>query len=1071
MEAGVRTQTYSEQQIEAANSLMDKFMSIERKKRNLENQRLLVKIQEALIEVARTLPETLQKPSQQKSLDPPAIALTSADGKPKKQRKFTKSLVVLENSHKCPYCSLSYETFKSLKRHAMKKHVDEPKISYQSFQNRNYVICLLTKRNNPSIRCKKEIEKARISRHLKESHGIERPDRKEFRGFLTEDSGETYQPCFTGFKEPDPPEVEEIEDEDEDENLAGEEVVVEGQPPEPEAPALGTENVSADEVSSASVENAEKGGDSSDNKPLNENPVVGEQIDEVFQNPCEEEVDENQATEVLAGNETVSSDKVTSNSVDMVAGSAEAPASNDQLIEEQISQAQFSDVEVISPIVEDQHTHAASKIAQDIEDKQVSVDDSRVPETLNLMNNDDECHGAEKESVENLAIDNATCCVPPLCSLYKSFGDNTPELQDVVDEVPLIETNTTVNVEVDGSSVIIDQEEIVFDPACGYGSPNSQDIDSQESVFVSGAETNVFGSPNSPLTEFYLDSQDQFSCHNTGYHQLPRVPSASEEPVVVIQIHEDNPEEAVKDTKRPAKKKARKGKVKGSGLKKAALKTKKSVLAKDPISGGEGSGNKEIRAQEKKKADKVSRGVEGRDLKEERTEKRKKTDSEDRNPSDDEGRGKKKATGAKKKKIVSEDKVRKRKSNKEKTTVAKKKKLNSNLDPVSEEDMSEDVINKDDGAIEETEKDEDEKELSDVDSGDDDFSDEEEMQVEFKKTWDARKNLKPTQELHTIPENQLFISNFTKWWKECGASFVTTNKSTSTLRNAVNMLFFNQDSFLNFITSGNSSFNLQRLIMFTSEEYLAIPSPVSWISKVGGENGKAQPSRRQSMLRADSILRRYINHCLNEHNFRGTEIQQKEAVSVHLKAIEDLIKAKKLFSQLDKLYEQQTNQKSKMQSILKPFEKENLHNCVSTWFLSKESDEIETEALEIYTQAMKSDYVRNADYDRFVKIAFFELILFDKSRPSVLRNLTNEDYALKKETWLPQDMNDLEFNKLPKDWRLYKPPQPDIPPSSYEINLIGDKEGIKNQAEQTVCLSQRVYELIEKMRYGLVLNI
>ena len=81
-----------------------------------------------------------------------------------------------------------------------------------------------------------------------------------------------------------------------------------------------------------------------------------------------------------------------------------------------------------------------------------------------------------------------------------------------------------------------------------------------------------------------------------------------------------------------------------------------------------------------------------------------------------------------------------------------------------------------------------------------------------------------------------------------------------------------------------------------------------------------------------------------------------------------------------------------------------------------------------------------------------------------MQNLTNEDYALKKETWLPPEMTELEFNKLPKDWRLYKPPQPGVPPSSYEIDIIGDTEGIKNQEEQTVCLSQRVYELVEKMR-------
>ena len=98
------------------------------------------------------------------------------------------------------------------------------------------------------------------------------------------------------------------------------------------------------------------------------------------------------------------------------------------------------------------------------------------------------------------------------------------------------------------------------------------------------------------------------------------------------------------------------------------------------------------------------------------------------------------------------------------------------------------------------------------------------------------------------------------------------------------------------------------------------------------------------------------------------------------------------------------------------------------------------------------------------KLFFFEIAIFDKSRSGVIEGLKNEDYTLKKPTWVPPEMTDLEFNKLPKDCRLYTPPNPDDPPSSYEMDILGDKEGMKNAADQTVCISQRGYELLEKMR-------
>ena len=331
--------------------------------------------------------------------------------------------------------------------------------------------------------------------------------------------------------------------------------------------------------------------------------------------------------------------------------------------------------------------------------------------------------------------------------------------------------------------------------------------------------------------------------------------------------------------------------------------------------------------------------------------------------------------------------------------------------------------------------------------------------------WQKRNSLKESVELSKLPMNEKFIAQFCEWWKSSGASLVTARKDTSTIRGTLNNLFYNMDSFLNYLTSESDgcSFDLSKLTSFLSDDCQTLPSPIGWITKVGGKSGQNLPARRREMLLAHQRLRSYIIHCLNETNF-DKNIDQKAAMINHLKDIEESIEKKKLFSQLTKLYLQQKAQKQKMISILKPFEKENLHNCVRTWYKSKESEELELEALSIYNCAMQANYIRSKDFDRFCKIVFFEIAIFDKSRSGVIEGLKNEDYTLKKPTWVPPEMTDLEFNKLPKNCRLYTPPNPDDPPSSYEMDILGDKEGMKNAADQTVCISQRGYELLEKMR-------
>ena len=259
-----------------------------------------------------------------------------------------------------------------------------------------------------------------------------------------------------------------------------------------------------------------------------------------------------------------------------------------------------------------------------------------------------------------------------------------------------------------------------------------------------------------------------------------------------------------------------------------------------------------------------------------------------------------------------------------------------------------------------------------------------------------RNSISPEAKLDTIQQNKDVISQFISWWKASGASCVTTNKKTSTIRMTLNYLFHNKDSFLNYQTSQNKDFNLQRLKSFNTEDYLALPSPVSWVAVVGGKSGQLQPSRRKEMLKSHQRLRKFLLHLLNENGFEGSEILIKEAVEKHLEGIKRQVKLLKLYGQLQKLYKQQKKKKERMMAILKPHEKENVFNAVKVWFSSEESKKLETEALAIYTAAIANQSIRKADFNRFSKIVFFELMIFDKSRVGIIENLTNEDYQLKK---------------------------------------------------------------------------
>ena len=163
----------------------------------------LFKLQEAIMNVNDCLaPLSVSEP------EPP-------QNESRKVITFTKSLVgQIEIGHNCPTCSKNFQTFKGYQKHSREKHNVKVKNDEQSVRNR--VKCLLPMKND--MLCNRVVEKVRAVQHFRESHDEPRPEKKEFRGFISSDNGKSYRVCWLEHNEDDPPDIQVvIEDEDQKE--------------------------------------------------------------------------------------------------------------------------------------------------------------------------------------------------------------------------------------------------------------------------------------------------------------------------------------------------------------------------------------------------------------------------------------------------------------------------------------------------------------------------------------------------------------------------------------------------------------------------------------------------------------------------------------------------------------------------------------------------------------------------------------------------------------------------------------------------------------------------------------
>ena len=1067
MQSDARSKVETQNVIDEAQQFGDQLMSFERNKRNSEAQRTIFNYLQSLLDITDLLSE--EERSQSGDVPAPGAPDPGSDQEEIRhttKRVFTKSTVTVEERHNCPHCEWSCENFKSLQRHCRNKHKEKPHLtSRDNEQQQNYVICLLGKRNHPNIQCNKEVVKNRICQHLSLVHGAVCPPKKEYRGFVRKEKGEAvvtaWEVCWLSPAVDDPPQEQILDDEEEDDNQAPGLGVVEDnpQPPQEQVPEL-EENTQAP-VTDVVVDDPPRGEEDDNQDPREivedvpqlpqvqvpeaEENTLAPVTDVVVNDPPrgeEAEVYKEVSREVVEDDPQHSQEQVPEvekNTSAPLLGAVkdnvlqEAPHGNefmdfDKRKEMQLNSSENNpEAEAIISESENERSQDGLTVLRLSDVQHVLGQDGLFPEADVWVNTDlavDEVGITDIEASvpcpsvkvgdciqgENKLVHARESGIEPVFAKYQNNNycpEYQPELNSIVTKTERELSTPCLDEDVGDNVMTIQTSMINVENDGSY-----QFVDHEETIMNSSSGLLSQSIISQPESENSQGQEEVIMNSSFGLVGKPPVfPSSpedndSQESVYIAGATTNVPSQVEYEESLPVNSQHNTGFNLLPSVPSVPMPLKVQVFKRKV---GKGSFW-------------VSNEYENRQVKKAKIDEE--TQFKDASPS-----------------------------------------ISSHGDLVSEQEavqledkeaeIYEDGVAEDEDILEDTDGSDSEDE-PDLDQSDDD---DEEI---YCKRWERRNQIQPVQRLNSVPENSNVILKFLSWWQTAGASLETKNKDTSTIRMSLRYLFESPDCFINYQTSENPTFNLSRLVNFGSEDFLAVPSPISWVTAVGGETSQDFPSRRTEMLKGHQRIRSYINFCLNEYSFEGRAIQQKDAVAKHLKEIEKQVKKSNLFPQLENLYKSQCRKKAQMTKIIKPLEEENLKHCVRTWFQSKASEELETEALTIYQNAMAAQEIRKSDFDRFSKICFFEAALFDKSRIGMWENLKNADYAAKKSAWLPPDMDTLEYSSLPQEWLLYSEPYPGAPPSSYEIEIISGERS-KNHEDHSVVLSPRVFELIEKM--------
>ena len=381
-------------------------------------------------------------------------------------------------------------------------------------------------------------------------------------------------------------------------------------------------------------------------------------------------------------------------------------------------------------------------------------------------------------------------------------------------------------------------------------------------------------------------------------------------------------------------------------------------------------------------------------------------------------------------------------------------------------DVNVESLKSDSGDI--IEYDEDDIPTEDVDS---DFYEEDDPiftmnRTEMKKKRYLRRNLEASfVEIADLPGNISIVNGFRDYLtKKCNLS--SNNDKNSTLSLSMGHLFLYNDSYLNFLTSKDESFRLDRLFDFNNDSrMITISSPLNWIAVTGGATGKERPSRQLEQLKSHARLREYLEHKLNDVTFNGQGLIKKLGLTRNNEDISKEIERLKVRKKLMDLYNSAKDKKKRMNQILVPETDMNEYEAVKTWFQSSVSKDKEEEAVKIWKESIRDHKkISERKFNKVASLARFTLAICDKSRPSSY-SFTNEDYFDKVRVWLPEDkIKDMWIlDNVPTKWKMYTAPNESTEPSCFEIRLYASHEHaiLKSNQFTPLIMNKKCYQLIE----------
>lgn len=246
-------------------------------------------------------------------------------------------------------------------------------------------------------------------------------------------------------------------------------------------------------------------------------------------------------------------------------------------------------------------------------------------------------------------------------------------------------------------------------------------------------------------------------------------------------------------------------------------------------------------------------------------------------------------------------------------------------------------------------------------------------------------------------------------------------------------LFKYSDSFLSYESAKNPEFNLSRLLCFQEEDFLHLASPLDWIK----ETCPNYPSRAEEKLKSHSVIREFIQSCVENVNFGGSieGMLKRTLILEGLAKITKDIASRSIYAELKQAIRVETTEKRHAKLTLNPSEAVNVANAVANWNKSEEGKAKELEFKKIYEDSMDSKTMKSRPFTQLGHFVKFKCCITDKNRPGSYQLLNSDVSSCIKQYW-PENYSG--FGQLPSGWDPNVQPSPETKPSAYVIFIPGN---------------------------------